>query len=368
MLHKYVAVLFAGILFCQPSFAQVNTVSDAVTATFLKAQEAARSNDFTAVASILSDLLENHQMNDEYRLRALSNRGVAYTHMEQFDLALADLLAAVDISPEHPLSRNQLGIIAEYHAGEYEEAAIWYRVAAEQGYAPSQTNLAALYAQGKGVQKSERMAFELYASAILQGYPLALTPMAEIHFDESSQFFNPEMGLEFLLKAVEYSDAAAHYLLGQMYESGQHVEANAETAFLHYQNAAEAGNAEAQNWLGYRFRIGLGVPRDITAAAAWYERAVQQGHYQAKTRLAWLLATCPNESVCDGERALQLALEMVETEGSAIALDTAAAAYARTGDFEMAVTTLERALQIRSSAAYLARLEQYKQGTPHSIR
>jgi TPR repeat protein len=35
-----------------------------------------------------------------------------------------------------------------------QQAMMWYRKAAEQGYAPAQCNLAAMYAAGEGVDKT----------------------------------------------------------------------------------------------------------------------------------------------------------------------------------------------------------------------
>ena len=49
----------------------------------------------------------------------------------------------------------------------YEMAAKWYKLAAEQGFAPSQQNLAAMYAFGKGVPKNYTTAFMwAYASSM----------------------------------------------------------------------------------------------------------------------------------------------------------------------------------------------------------
>jgi tetratricopeptide (TPR) repeat protein len=55
--------------------------------------------------------------------------------------------------------------------------------------------------------------------------------------------------------------------------------------------------------------------------------------------LAWLLATCPDASVRDGKRALDVATRACEMThwNDAPAIDTLAAAYAETGDYANAV-------------------------------
>jgi tetratricopeptide (TPR) repeat protein len=84
---------------------------------------------------------------------------------------------------------------------------------------------------------------------------------------------------------------------------------------------------------------------------------------------AWLLATCPEDSVRDVEGALagaQAALECGYGERHA-ALDTMAAALANAGRYEEAVGTLQQAVEVApegARAAYEARLQLYESKQP----
>ncbi len=92
--------------------------------------------------------------------------------------------------------------------------------------------------------------------------------------------------------------------------------------------------------------------------------------------LAWLLATCSNQDVRDGARALELARRAcdVAAQESPSLLDTLAAAQAETGRFPQAVRTLERAIELAQSRgqrdglpALRERLARYEAGRPYRL-
>jgi tetratricopeptide (TPR) repeat protein len=68
----------------------------------------------------------------------------------------------------------------------------------------------------------------------------------------------------------------------------------------------------------------------------------------ALNALAWLLATCPEASLRNGEEAAQLSLKATRLSGGKYPqiLDTMAAAYAESGQFEKAVETAKEALRL----------------------
>jgi len=95
------------------------------------------------------------------------------------------------------------------------------------------------------------------------------------------------------------------------------------------------------------------------------------------TALAWLLATHEEAKYRDGDEAVKLtekACELTARSDPAV-LNTLAAAYAETGRFEEAVTTIEKALRLLSPAdnqelraQFQARLELYKARHPYRER
>ena len=90
--------------------------------------------------------------------------------------------------------------------------------------------------------------------------------------------------------------------------------------------------------------------------------------------MAWLLATDPDADVRDGPESVELATRAAELTQykNAPILDSLAAAYAATGEFDHAVTTAQKAIALAASvqASELAseivgRLERYKRAMPY---
>ena len=111
-----------------------------------------------------------------------------------------------------------------------------------------------------------------------------------------------------------------------------------------------------------------------TAAANDYERALALNaqNVDACRGSAWLLATCPEESVRNPDLALrraQLAVQL-DRKADAVTLDTLAAAQASTGDFEAARQTVRRAIDLAppsERSVYQDRLQMYRRSTPYRI-
>jgi tetratricopeptide (TPR) repeat protein len=87
---------------------------------------------------------------------------------------------------------------------------------------------------------------------------------------------------------------------------------------------------------------------------------------------AWLMATCPEDNFRNAELALASARKAVQLDGNGdfTYLDTLAAALANAGEYEDAVATQEKALQIAPDAAMeelRSRLSLYAAGKPFRL-
>lgn len=92
-----------------------------------------------------------------------------------------------------------------------------------------------------------------------------------------------EQALATFVPLAETADHAySQYFLARMYESGQGVEQNLETAAEWYRRAAEKGVGDAQYRLGGLYERGEGLPVDLEYAYGWYSVAAHVGNAKGK--------------------------------------------------------------------------------------
>ena len=68
----------------------------------------------------------------------------------------------------------------------------------------------------------------------------------------------------------------------------------------------------------------------------------------ARNNLAWILATSPEEKIRNPKEAIKIANQLNQDTGNKIpqVLDTLAASQAANGEFQMAVSTIKKAISI----------------------
>ena len=148
----------------------------------------------------------------------------------------------------------------------YQQAALWYRKAADQNYAPAQVALGELHEAGQGVPLDEAAAAEWYRKAADQGY------------------------------------APGQYNLGMLYALGKGVTLNDAEAIALYQKAAAQGDALSQYNLGIRFLRGKGVSADPIEAYKWLSLAGTHGVDDALTARADLKTRMTRDQLKEAQR------------------------------------------------------------------
>jgi tetratricopeptide (TPR) repeat protein len=209
-------------------------------------------------------------------------------------------------------------------------------------------------------------------SGVLWQHALAVTENNYVaHADLASVLQNSDEVLAHLQEALrlrpEY--AVTHSRLGLLY--GGRGEFDKATEQFRQALAIEPDNAESLGGLGNVLRM----TGETHEAAGYFERALKTDPEStiSLSGLAWILATCPDASLRDGRRAVELARKAVELSRheDPIALGTLACAYAEAGEFDQAIVLARQALDLaraRSNSALASELtleiDLYQTGLP----
>ncbi len=237
---------------------------------------------------------------------------------------------ALEINPNHAQAHSNIGNVYS-ERGDYDKAIEHYLQALQidPNFSEANHNL------GLTCLKTERIESAIHCfTAVLQQHPDHL----EAHLN---------LGYAFR-KSGRYADALEHF--------NRAIELNPDSAIGHTQ----AGNT-------------LAAYGEIEAAVKSYERAIALAPDapEPPNAIAWIRATHPDKNHRDGAAAVAFAKranDLSDVQNPAI-LDTLAAAYAETGQFNLAVSTVISAI---SQARYhlpeetvneiRGRLDLYKQG------
>jgi len=326
------------------------------------------------------------------------NLGQALLQAGQLDEAIQHLERAIEIDPDFRDAHFNLGA-ALNEKGSFEAAATYFQRAHEIDPQDRQARLQWAMAMGRAGRAREAVD-QLQAlrtenpddAGILLSLAAILGPVGQVEAART------ELERALTLAREPELEAEAHFQLGLLDQR----QGATESAIGHFQTAGEldpkltaantaAGALQAQ--LGRFDEAARSFERVVEAApaneAARFSRAmalVLAGDYQLATDeleedlevlsrslplehlLARLLATVPNETVRQGERAVELAEGVFEQAATADHAETLAMAWAETGDFDAAIRWQERALELLaegenpdpSDTAARHRLEQYR--------
>lgn len=167
-----------------------------------------------------------------------------------------------------------------FQKGEYKAAAHWLALAAEQGYAPAQRDLAFLYQAGEGVTQSDAKALELWRLAAAQNDAEAMYHLGFMYFDAAEPDYDEIVSL--WRKAAELGFKPAAHSLGSFYYNGYGGEPDYEAAILWFEKAYDLGLAAAGYDLGLIYMHGIGVMRDYDKGRAWLEKAAALNDINSK--------------------------------------------------------------------------------------
>ena len=224
-----------------------------------------------------------------------------------------------------------------------------------------------------------------------RGVLLAQAGQFEKAFDDFSRTIqlNPQFAKAYSNRAALFMVANNMNAAHQDYKKAIELDANLAVAHRGYGRVCQLMNQLDDAVLHYDAAVQL-APNDAYAAAcradlltdlgrysdalAEYNRALQLDpkSSQANCGSAWLLSTCPDSALRNTELALERANQAIELSGQkdAVSFDSLAAAQASSGDFDAAMKSIHKAIELAPADerdAYKERLVVYQQAKPYRI-
>jgi uncharacterized protein len=186
-------------------------------------------------------------------------------------------------------------VAIEYQKGDvvprdFEQAANWYRKAADQGYAPAQYSLGLLFQQKEsGIMKDDAQAAAWLRKAADQGNAPAESALGLCFSLGRGVAKDEAQAAAWYQKAVAQNNTDAMVGLATLYNRGQGVAKDQKQALALDTKAAELGAADAEYQLGLAYDLGDGVKKDKNQAIDWYRKSAERGNTGAQFNLAQLL-------------------------------------------------------------------------------
>lgn len=286
-----------------------------------------RNQDWQSRVTIWSDVIAKSPRLE----RGFANRGLAYQELGRYDEAIVDYDAAIENKPSRVVLYSNRGTAYQLNK-DFERALADYNTAIRM----DSKSVAAFNNRGK-VQEAlgrPQLAIADYTAAI------ELKPQTAIAYHNRANVFRAtgkgKRALEDYTQAIRYGLRSYKVYNGR---GTIYMLMGKWDAAIHDFKSAIAVNA---NDVG------------------------------SHNNLAWILATCPDASLRDGNQAVTHAKRAAELLGanSFSALDTLAAAYAEAGQFEEAVRVQTHAIQLappQAAGDMQKRLDLYRVGKPFRV-
>lgn len=154
------------------------------------------------------------------------------------------------------------------------ETALHYLFLVKDRDAEAMRLLGSCYANGFGVALNKPFAFECFEKAVKMGSTRALFDLGICYRNGEGTTQNIPMAIRLYEKAVEYKNHEAMTNLGIIYLDGIGVEPDYQRAFELFSQAANFQNPNALFCLGKMYFYGMGIERDyIKAVEIWTSSA-----------------------------------------------------------------------------------------------
>ena len=207
--------------------------------------------------------------------------------------AFREAASRIEIDPSDAAAMTLLGELYNQGLGvrrDPDQAARWYRLAAERGDVHAMSSLGLMAADGRGTDRGPAAARAWFEKAAALGEPTASYNLALLLLASGAPADIPRAaGLLRVAADAELPDAL--HDLGVLYARGQGVKRDREEAARLYLRALKGGSLSGEVEYAIALANGDGVGKDEVMAARVFRRAASRGNAIAQNRLARLYAT-----------------------------------------------------------------------------
>ena len=168
------------------------------------------------------------------------------------------------------------------------QAVAWFRRAAEGGDGSAQYNLALMYERGEGVPQDYKEAVRWLSAAADQNLIPPLLALAEIFLQPPNSTMTADVSkaMQYYERAASLGSGAAQVALGTIFSRGLQGKVDYAQAMEWYKKAADRGEPDGEFALGVSYALGHGVAVDYSQARRWLAAGASQGQIEAQYDLA----------------------------------------------------------------------------------
>jgi localization factor PodJL len=125
------------------------------------------------------------------------------------------------------------------------EAANWYRLSAERGFAPAQYRLANLFEKGTGVDRDLNRAMQYYRQSATAGNASSMHNLAVLYASGAAGAPDYKSAVDWFIKAADRGVSDSQFNLAILYARGNGVAQNLEESYKWFAIAAKDGDKDA---------------------------------------------------------------------------------------------------------------------------
>lgn len=221
-----------------------------------------------------------------------SDAGDKVSPIETASVGVAAPATRVDEAPAAAKDQRQQLVLPPAAAGP-----LSLRLAAAQGDAAAQLEIATRLAEGKGIKQNFAEAASWYERAAAQSQPIAQYRLATLYERGMGVKADRVRARALYESAAEQGNLKAMHNLAVISTSPAAGNPDYDTAATLFTRAAGYGLADSQYNLGVLYESGLGVPKDHAAAYKWYSLAARGGDADAARRRDSLISRLPPETL-----------------------------------------------------------------------